>query len=156
MTHRSAFSLRRRGQALIETAFVIVILVFFTLAIVEFGRAFMIANMVTHTARNAARFAATLTGDTYRDSVTGCFTPAAQTRVQAHVDALIGTVMGNNGQLDPVVVAQELDVSGSPLVRVSITGSIDPATGLIPGLQLPVDRSATFRDEDRKLDQACS
>ena len=145
---------RRRGQALAETGVVIIILVLVTALIVEFGRDFMLVNMITHTARDAARFAATLPD---RDAATGCLTSAGCTQVRNYVDNILGTVISTNGgSLDPAAVSQPLDAgSGEPLIQVTITGSIGAITGLIPAGTVTVDRSATYRDEQRKLNAAC-
>src|SRR5262249_59628214 len=47
-----------RGQALVETGIVIVLLCTLVMGIIEFGRAFLIANMITNAAREGARAAA--------------------------------------------------------------------------------------------------
>jgi hypothetical protein len=52
---RSGRGRRQRGQALAEMGMVITILVFLMMGIVEFGRAMMIANMITQAARDGAR-----------------------------------------------------------------------------------------------------
>ena len=44
-----------RGQALIETAISILLFLGVTLALVTFGHAFMVVNMITHAARDGAR-----------------------------------------------------------------------------------------------------
>src|SRR5438477_8297378 len=48
-----------RGQALIEFGVILVLFVTIALGLVTFGHAFMVANMVTHAARDGARLAAT-------------------------------------------------------------------------------------------------
>src|SRR5205823_1524085 len=50
----------RRGQALAELGIIIVLLVFLVMGIIEFGRAWMIGNMITQAARHGARAAAVL------------------------------------------------------------------------------------------------
>lgn len=45
----------RKGQALVETALVLFIVVLFTFGITEFGRAMYIKNMLNNTARSAVR-----------------------------------------------------------------------------------------------------
>lgn len=45
----------RKGQALVEAAFVLFIIVLFTFAITEFGRAMYIKNMLNNAARAGAR-----------------------------------------------------------------------------------------------------
>ena len=46
---------KRRGAALVEAAFILPILFLVTLGIIEFGRAMMVAQMVTTAAREGAR-----------------------------------------------------------------------------------------------------
>src|SRR5262245_64231011 len=76
---------RSRGQAFIEAALVVVALCFLMIGVVEVGWAFMRTSMITHAARDGARYGATLansTGLTYRDAGTGCFTPTGQSKIQ--------------------------------------------------------------------------
>lgn len=151
----------RRGQSLAETAFVIVALVLLSSGIVEFGRAFMIANMVTHAARDGGRYAATMPlndggGTTYRD-VDGIFSSQAISTVQDYVTDLIGTVMDANGELDSVEVEQDIINTCEPVVTVTVTGTVDfvMLRGLV-GDDFDVTRSVTFRDEGRGTPVACA
>jgi len=50
-------SRNRRGAAMVETAIVLPIFLILVLGIIEFGRALMVANMVTNAAREGARMA---------------------------------------------------------------------------------------------------
>ena len=50
----------QRGQALVEMGIIIVLFVMLAMGFVEFGRAFMIGNMIAHAARDGARTAAVL------------------------------------------------------------------------------------------------
>src|SRR5262249_10456393 len=50
---------RQRGQELAEMGIVIILLAFLTMGIIEFGRIFMLGNMITSATRDAARVAAT-------------------------------------------------------------------------------------------------
>ena len=56
----------RRGAALVEAAFILPILFLVTLGIIEFGRAMMVAQMVTTAAREGARLGI-MTGKTNAD-----------------------------------------------------------------------------------------
>lgn len=143
----------RRGQALIEMAFVVVMLVFLAGGIIEFGRAFMIANMITHAARDGARVAAALPSS-QRDAG-GCYTTAAENRVVDHVRDLIETVMATNGDFGDVQVAQGSD-GPVPVVTVTITGTVDYL--ILPGMlgdSFAVSRRMVYRDEGRTPGQAC-
>lgn len=56
LARRSSVS-RRRGAAMVETALVLPVFLLLVLGIIEFGRALMVANMVTNAAREGARMA---------------------------------------------------------------------------------------------------
>lgn len=58
MRHRSSRSHRRQfrsGSAIVETAFMLPILLGVTFGVVEFGRALMVSNLLTNAAREGAR-----------------------------------------------------------------------------------------------------
>ena len=48
-----------RGQALVETALTILLFLALALGVMTFGHAWMVANMITHAARDGASLAAT-------------------------------------------------------------------------------------------------
>ncbi|MEO1994856.1 MAG: TadE/TadG family type IV pilus assembly protein [Planctomycetaceae bacterium] len=54
---------RRRGASLVEFAFVLPVFLLIVLGIIEFGRAMMVSQLLTHAARESAR-ASTLEGAT--------------------------------------------------------------------------------------------
>ncbi len=62
---------RRLGSAIVETAFVLPIFFTVVLGIVEFGRAFMVSNLLTNAAREGARLAIIpgVTGTEVRNAV---------------------------------------------------------------------------------------
>jgi Flp pilus assembly protein TadG len=49
----------QRGQGLVETGIILVLFMAIALGLLTFGHAFMVANMITHAARDGARLAAT-------------------------------------------------------------------------------------------------
>ena len=53
--HQRTKSLQRRGTTLVETAIVLPVFFFFLLAIIEFGHAQMVNNMLNNACRTAAR-----------------------------------------------------------------------------------------------------
>ena len=65
----------RRGAALVEAAFILPIMFMVTLGIIEFGRAMMVAQMVTTAAREGARV--------------GIMSGKSNTDVQASVDSMM-------------------------------------------------------------------
>ena len=46
---------REVGQGLVELGIIMVLLLALTMGVVQFGHAFMVANMITHAARDGAR-----------------------------------------------------------------------------------------------------
>jgi Flp pilus assembly protein TadG len=145
-----------RGQALIEMAVVVTLLFFLVMGIVEFGRAFMVTSMITHAARDGARFGATL-DPTLRSTdpaSKGCFTDAGTTAIEDHVD---GQLRG--GGVSPssvnVSVTQDCDASDLATVTVVIDGTIDYIFNIV-GTSFAVNRTVTFADENRACPGSCS
>ena len=66
-TTQKGWFANQRGQALAETGIAITLLLLLVMGVIEFGRAFMVANMITHAARDGARSAAVV-HSTDRDS----------------------------------------------------------------------------------------
>ena len=140
----------QRGQALVETGIVVVILVILLTGIVEFGRAWMVANMITHALRDGARMAA-ITSATNRDA-TGHINGATKTAINTQVLTEIRSVLGPSwtASLQDIqqTPADPIPAGVPPVVTVRVTGSIPLIFGLF-GASLSVDRSVTFRDEGR-------
>ncbi|MFH1681699.1 MAG: TadE family protein [Candidatus Eisenbacteria bacterium] len=127
MNGRSVFGVlrgrRRRGQAVIEFALVLPILLLVLLGITEFGRAFWTLNVLTQAAREGARLAAV-----------GGNLEAVETRVEEVLDASrIEPVEGGitlDGP-DPSDPDQRVTVSVTSNFNV-LSRSILPITGTIP------------------------
>jgi Flp pilus assembly protein TadG len=137
-----------RGQALVETAIVVVMLTFLILGIMELGWAFLRTNMIVHAARDGGRYGATL-DVAYRDPTTKYFTGAGVTKITDHVNALLSTVGYTPSSVN---VSQACDGAGAtavPTVQVTITGPFPLLFNLIPG-SFSVSRSVVFQDEKRK------
>ncbi|PYO44276.1 MAG: pilus assembly protein [Deltaproteobacteria bacterium] len=130
----------RRGQALVEMGMVVVLLFTLALGILEFGRAWMILNVITHAAGDGAR-AASL--DSNRDG-SGKIVDA--TPIQNLVLGEIGTVMDTSTLTSPSVAQGA--VGGIPVVTVTVNGSVPYLTGLF-GTNFTVARAVTFRDEGK-------
>ena len=131
---------RQRGQALVEMAIVVVLFLSLSLGIIEFGRAWMIANMITHAARNGARIAATSAS---RSNGTITNTAAIQTEVLNQIKTVVSTTGFSVNVTQP-------NPNGLPMAQVQVTGSVPYLFHLIPGMtSFPVNRTATFRDEGR-------
>ena len=133
-----------RGQALVETGIVIVLLCTLVMGIIEFGRAFLIANMITNAAREAARAAAVVPTN-LRDSA-GTILDVSGIK-QLVYDTLTGTV--DTSAITSVDVMQAT-TSGIPTVAVTVHGLV-PFVFNLPGVgeSFTVNRSVTFRDEGR-------
>ncbi len=143
-----------RGQALAEMGFVVILLTFLTMGIVELGWTFLRSSMFVHALRDGARYGATLAGTTYRDPSTSLFTTAGVGKIKGHVKDLALSTMGytlTDGQID---VTQSCDGAGTPvpIVTVRIHDAPFPMLfNLIPGSgTFNVNRSIVFEDEGRK------
>jgi Flp pilus assembly protein TadG len=130
----------QRGQALAETAIVIVLLVTMAMGIIEFGRAWLIANMITHAARDGARMAAVPASN--RDG-SGMITDTSAIVNQVLSD--IGTVVPTSGF---TVSVGQTAIGGIPMVQVTVTGAVNYVFNLV-GTSFTVNRTVTFRDEGR-------
>src|SRR5262249_51552223 len=100
---------RERGQAMAEMAIVAPLFILLLFGIIEFGRAWMISNMITHAARDGARAAAVLqnrgTGGTITDT----------SSIVAHVNDAIASVTSANLN----VQVTQTTISGNiPVVQI--------------------------------------
>ena len=127
-----------RGQALAEMGFVMVIFVMLALGLMEFGRAWMVANMITHAARDGARAAATFATRSPTCSITD--TSGIRTRVLDQISNVM-----NTATISSVNVTQSVS-AGIPIVQVQVVGTV-PYMFNIVGSSFPVSRTITFRDE---------
>ena len=136
-----------RAQALVETAIVVVMLVFLVMGIAEVGWAFMRTNMVVNAARDGARFGATL-DESLRDS-DGCFTggiTAIQTHVQDQLDE-VGFEASSIEVHQPCVTDGGINV---PVVEVVVNGTLDLLfMNFFSILDTDLQRTVTFADENR-------
>ena len=132
----------RGGQALVELAITILTMIGLSAGVIEFGRMFMIANMVTHATSDGAR-AAAITPKASRDSA-GTISNIApiRTLVQNEISNVAAGIF-------TVTVAQALS-GGIPIVTVATTATVPYI--ILPGLRgqsLTINRAITFRDEGR-------
>jgi Flp pilus assembly protein TadG len=131
----------QRGQALVEMALVVVLFVALTMGVIEFGRAWMIGNMITHAARDGARAAAVT--PTANRGAGGTISNTAA--IQANVLAGIGNAVPTNGF--NVAVTQPT-IGGIPMVQVTVTATVPYLFNLV-GQNFTVNRTVSFRDEGR-------
>jgi len=142
--HRSVRKDRRnRGQAMIEMGFVVVLLTFLAIGIVEVGYAFARTNMIVHAARDGARFGATL-DTSMRVANTGCFTGAGTSAIHDHVQSTLDAIGFNANSIS----VSQMCSGVVPIVTVTIQGPLHFLFDLI-GDHVNVNRAVTFEDEGR-------
>jgi len=166
-------SRRRSGQALIETALVVVPLVLLGIGIVQFGYSFMQLNMIANAARDGARQAAafpqrdgcgcirTTDKALIEDSSTGTvinqlrsvFDAGTLSTFNVHVDQVTGTAVTAlcTGGC-PCTSIPCSPVTDIPTVRVTVTGTVNYLFNFslwFAGSNWQVNRQAAFRDELR-------
>jgi Flp pilus assembly protein TadG len=159
----------QRGQAIVETAIVIVIFLFLAGGVIHFGYSFMVANMITHAARDGARLAASWQSRDAcgalinTDPITNNSTGAVATRIAAVIAQTDERFTVAVSQSPPVTVHTPPCASAgtTPTVTVNVQGCIPylfnifgftsncTTTGSpsLPGVS--VNRNATFADELR-------
>ena len=136
---------RTGGQALAELGIVIVLFVFIGLGIIEFGRAWMIMNMVTHAARDGARAAAALPQSSRDGSGYVTNWGPIETAVENQIEQ-------NTGQTMTATGVSNADSGGVPMIAMRVEGEVDWLffhTPLGFGPSFAVERVVTFRDEGR-------
>jgi Flp pilus assembly protein TadG len=130
-----------RGQALVETGIVIVMFVMLVMGTIEFGRAWMVSNMITHAARDGARLAAT-----WPTRTSGAISSTDKTTIQNQVQTEMANVLGSPTGLTATVSQTTAGII--PTVQVEVTGSVSYLFRLLPGMSsFAVDKTVTFRDE---------
>lgn len=120
-------------------ALVVVLLVTLVIGTIEFGRAWMIENMITHAARDGARIGATAQGRGAGGTITD--TSSIQTQVLNDISNVTPTTGLTVSVTQPII-------SAIPMVQVRVTGTVPYVFNLV-GTSFTVDRTATFRDEGR-------
>ena len=155
----TTFPARRgqRGQALVEMGMVVALFVALVVGTIEFGRAWMIANMITHAARDGARIAATWP---YRGA---CNAITNYDSLKSTVQGEIATVTGGSFQVNVDQVPSQNGLtppscknSTTPQVRVTVTGCVPYIFPILPSnlgkdcngqKGFTVNRVAYFHDE---------
>jgi len=139
----------QRGQALAETGIVIVLLLLLVMGVVEFGRAFMVSNMITHAARDGARTAAVV-GVNDRDS-SGFITSGKKSSIVTTVRDAVAAVVGSSTASGLSIAVNQSGGGGGPpaVVTVSISGNIPFILHWAGFQNFTINRSVTFRDEGR-------
>ncbi len=135
-----------RGQALVEAGIVITIVIMLTLGIIEFGRAFMVINMITNAARDGARIAAVAKASDR--NATGMINAGVTTNIQTQIKNEIRNILSASDAAQISVVVDQPVLNGLNMVRAHVTGPV-PYIFNLAGTQFTVDRTVVFRDEGR-------
>src|SRR5207244_6221957 len=118
-----------RGQSLVELGITIVLLVSVAMGIIEFGRAFMIANMVTAATRDGARSAAVVSSSN-RDPTTGQISSAAKSAIQTQVVNEVNSVAPSLFATSNIAVCQStLDASCPSVAGINTVTVTSPGSG---------------------------
>ncbi|HUW32995.1 MAG TPA: TadE/TadG family type IV pilus assembly protein [Planctomycetota bacterium] len=126
---------RRKGQALVEFALIVPILVMLVMGIVEFGRIFMTQQTVTNASREGAR--------------TGVLPNSTVTDVQNTVSAYMGSAGLTGGTTVQCTNVGPSVAAGTP-TSVTVSYSLPILTGtIIPGLgdSITITHSTVMRHE---------
>lgn len=140
----------QRGQAMVEAGITISLFVILTMGIIEFGRAWMVGNMITQAAREGGRVAAVVPPG---NRTAGIINAATQTTIATQVKNQISNVLDSTtANAFTVNVTQQANVGGTGVneVQVQVTGTVPYIFNLpFVGTSFNVDRRVTFRDEVR-------
>jgi Flp pilus assembly protein TadG len=131
----------QRGQSIVELGIILVLFVTLTFGTIEYGRAWMVANMITHAARDGARAAAV---DPAVNRVNGVIQGGTISNVQLQILTQIANVMDPSTIDTPAV--QQVNLNGINVVQVTVTGTV-PFLFNIFGSGYSVSRIVTCRDE---------
>jgi Flp pilus assembly protein TadG len=146
-----------RAQELVEFGIIIVLFVTLAVGVVTFGHAFMVANMITHAARDGARLAATWPTRGACQRLDNSNTGPIQATVRNEIATVTGTTFTINVGQSPVQPAGPPCVSSTtPLVSVTVTGCVPYVFPILPAVLgvdcngrkgFAVNRTVTFHDE---------
>jgi Flp pilus assembly protein TadG len=163
---------RRQGQAMVEAAIFITFFVILAMGIVEFGRAFFLSNYIANAARDGARMAAVLTypnnGRNACQKITDFTTVRNQVNQELQAVGLTGMNVNfvqscatgasappdcnaaTNCDPGTPPTCNATPAGNIPYVTVCVSGSVNYLFNLpLVGTGFGVNRSATFRDEQR-------
>jgi TadE-like protein len=131
----------QRGQSIVELGVILVLFVSLTFGTIEYGRAWMITNMITHAARDGARAAAVVPAV---NRVSGVIQGDDLSNIQFQILTQIANVMDPSTIDTPAV--EQLNDGGINVVRVTVGGFV-PFVFNIFGTGFNVNRIVTCRDE---------
>jgi Flp pilus assembly protein TadG len=152
----------QRGQELVEFGITIVLFMTIALGLITFGHAFMVANMITHAARDGARLASTWPN---RSGPCGLIDSTSVQPIKDAVTNAIASVTSVTGGNFQVYVTQTPTPNAAapcgaapqtPTVNVEVTGCVPWVFPLLPTSYgancsgqkgFSVDRTVSFYDE---------
>lgn len=143
---RPGLNLNQRGQALAETGIVIVLLLLLVMGVVEFGRGFMVSNMIVHAARDGARTAAVAT-PADRDE-NGFISSGKKSTIVTAVRNAVASVVGSSTASSLSITVNQ-GSGPPPVVNVRVNGNIPFILHWAGFTNFSIDRTVTFRDEGR-------
>jgi Flp pilus assembly protein TadG len=146
-TRSGRIARNQRGQALAETGIAISLLLLLVMGVIEFGRAFMVANMITHAERDGARSAAVVPVTERDDS--GAISSTAKSSIVSQVRTSIEAVVGSSAASALTITVSQSGSAAAPppLVTVTVTGDIPMIINWAGYSSFQVNRAVAFRDE---------
>ncbi len=149
---------RQQGQELVEFGLFAALFVVIALGIITFGHAFLVVNMITHSARDGARLAATWTPRAACHGLDSSNSGAGSTgAIETVVKNKIGTATTATMTVQVSQVPSQVGKtegscatptgSDPPTVRVRVTGCVPYLFPIISSGCFNVDRVAEFADE---------
>jgi len=148
----------QRGQELAELGIIIVLLVLLAGGVIQFGHAFMVANMITHAARDGARLAASWTSRGLCGQITNTadIQTAVTNRIATVTDQTCTVAVSQNPPVDAAAAPPNCPASSTtPSVVVTVNNCCIPYIINILGFSsgcsggFAVSRSVVFDDELR-------
>jgi Flp pilus assembly protein TadG len=148
----------QRGQELAELGMVITVFIVLVGGVMQFGHAFMVANMITHAARDGARLAASWASRGLCGQITNStdIQTAVKNRIQTVTSQTFTVTVSQSPAVSAGAAPPNCPASGTtPTVKVNVNGCV-PYIFNIPGFSTPectggfkVNRDVTFDDELR-------
>jgi Flp pilus assembly protein TadG len=131
---------------MVEAGLTVTVLALLAMGIIEFGRAWMVGNMITQAAREGARIAA-VAPPAFRTG--GLINSAYVTgTIQPQVRGQIANVLDSTTANSFTVSLAQPTTGGINEVQITVSGSV-PYIFNLGGTSFNVNRVVTFRDEVR-------
>ena len=136
----------QRGQGMVEAGITVTLFVFLTMGVIQFGWAWMVANMITQAAREGARIAAvTPLGFRTAGLINSSYVTGT---IQPQVRGQIANVLGSTAANSFTVSLAQPTNGGVNEVVITVDGDVQYIFNL-GGTSFHVHRVVSFRDEVR-------